>query len=296
MHRGEVIAEKEKFKVIDCEMCGFKHLNPIPSKEEIKEFYERQYYQEKIPKLLDPEREAKGLQWSNLWYRDRLLILDKYIGSKSKRLLDVGCGNGFFLKFMSENGWEVFGIEPSPKASEYACCLGLNVFDTTLEEFGGDKWFGYFDAINLKCVLEHVPNPMEILEICKSLLKDSGIMCVKVPNDFNILQLQVHKSGKPQWWVAIPDHINYFDFHSLEKLLEGLYFEIILRTADFPMELFLLMGENYLGNDEVGSKCHQKRMKFELSLPDELRRNIYIYLTKLGIGRNCIVYAKLRGI
>jgi len=276
MHKGKVVAEKGKFKVIECEMCGFKHLDPIPSKEEIKEFYERQYYQEKIPKLLDPEKEEKELQWSNLWYRDRLLTLNKYIEDEPKILLDVGCGNGFFLKFMSENGWEAFGIEPSPKASEHARSLGLNVFNTTLEEFVEKRWCGYFDAINLKCVLEHVPNPMEILEICKSLLKDSGMICVEVPNDFNILQLQVHKLNKPQYWIAIPDHINYFDFDSLEKLLKSLDYEIVLRTTDFPMEFFLLMGEDYIGNDEVGSKCHQKRMKFELSLPDELRRDIYI--------------------
>jgi len=60
MHKGKVAVEKGKYKVIDCEMCGFKHLDPIPSKEEIKEFYERQYYQEKIPKLLDPEKEEKN--------------------------------------------------------------------------------------------------------------------------------------------------------------------------------------------------------------------------------------------
>jgi len=276
MHEGKVVAKKGKAKVIDCEICGFKHLDPVPSKEEIKEYYKRQYYQKKIPKLLDPEKEEKEIEWTNLWYKDRLQTFNKYIREKPKRLLDVGYGNGFFLKFMRENGWEVFGIEPSLKASEYACSLDLNVFNTTLEEFTDDKWFNYFDAINLKCVLEHVPNPMEILEICKSLLKNSGMICVEVPNDFNALQLQVHKLGKPQWWIAIPDHINYFDFCSLEKLLESLGYEIVLNTTDFPMELFLLMGEDYIGNNEVGSKCHRKRMNFELNIPDELRRNIYI--------------------
>jgi len=276
MHKGKVVAEKENFKIIDCEICGFKHLDPIPSKEKIKEYYERQYYQEKIPKLLDPQKEAKELRWSTLKYRDSLSTLNGYIGDRSKRLLDIGCGNGFFLKFMKENGWEVFGIEPSPKASEYARSLDLNVFNITLEEFTNDKWFNYFDFINLKCVLEHIQNPVEVLKICKSLLKDSGMIRIEVPNDFNTLQLQVHKLGKPQWWIAIPDHINYFNFYSLEKLLENLGYEIVLITTDFPMELFLLMSEDYIGNNEVGSKCHQKRMNFELSLSDELRRNIYI--------------------
>ena len=295
MHKGKVVTEKGKFKLIDCEVCGFKHLDPIPSKEEIKEYYKKRYYQENISKILDSQKEAKELQWQYLWYRDMLLIFNKHIGDMNqKRLLDIGCGNGFFLKFMSENGWEAFGIEPSPKASEYARSLGLNIINTTLEEFAVDKWFNYFDAINLKCVLEHVPNPMEILEICKDLLKDSGMICVEVPNDFNSFQLKEHKLGKPQWWIAIPDHINYFDFRSLERVLESLGFEIVLRTTDFPMELFLLMGEDYIENDKVGSKCHQKRMKFELNIPDEIRRDIYISLAKLGIGRSCIVYVTLK--
>ena len=73
-------------------------------------------------------------------------------------------------------------------------------------------------------------------------------------------------------------------------------FEIILRTANFPMEIFLTMGDDYVGNDEIGSKCHQKRMKFELSIPDKFRRDMYISLAKLEIGRSCIVYAKLKGV
>lgn len=295
MHRGKVVAEKGDYKVIECEVCGFKHLDTIWQKEEIKEYYQSKYYQDKVPKLLDPEKEAREIQWASLSYRDSLVTLNQYIRDTTKKFLDVGCGNGFFLSFMNQNGWETFGIEPSKKASEYARSLGLfNIFNATLEEFTENKWYGYFDAINFKCILEHVPNPIEILKICRNLLKDSGIVCIEVPNDFNSLQLQIHKSGNPQWWVQTPDHINYFDFDSLEKLLERLNFEIILRTTSFPMELFILMGDNYIENDEIGSNCHQKRLKFDLSITDELRRNMYMSFARLGIGRSCIVYARLK--
>ena len=299
MHKGKVVAMVGKSKIIDCVLCGFKHLDPIPSKEEIQKYYEKQYYQEKNPKLLDYEKETKEIQWSNLWYRDRLSILNKYINKidETRRLLDVGCGNGFFLKFMDENGWEVFGIEPSCTASERAHSSNVNVFNTTLEDFIETKWHGYFDFINLKCVLEHVPNPIEVIDICKDLLNVSGMICIEVPNDFNALQLEAHehKLCKPHYWMSIPDHINYFDFFSLGKLLEKSGFEIVLQTADFPMELFLLMEENYVENNEIGSKCHKKRMKFESNIEDELRRNIYTSLAKSGIGRSCIMYAKLKG-
>ena len=97
---------------------------------------------------------------------------------------------------------------------------------------------------------------------------------------------------KKEWWIAIPDHINYFNFQSLEKLLKFYGFEILSKTTDFPMELFLLMGENYVDNPEAGKLCHQKRVNFELSIPKELRRNMYEKLLELGLGRECIIYAR----
>ena len=62
------------------------------------------------------------------------------------------------------------------------------------------------------------------------------------------------------------------------------------------MELFILMGEDYVRDEQVGKKCHKKRMKFELSISDEIRRNIYMSFAKLGIGRSCIIYARLKRI
>ena len=165
----------------------------------------------------------------------------------------------------------------------------------TIEEFKLQfKKQHFFDAINLDSVLEHLPNPKEALEISKDFLKNNGVIHVTVPNDFNLFQLQANKVvSKPLWWIAIPDHINYFNFETLEKLLEKVGFEIILRTTDFPMELFLLMGDDYVGNDEIGSLCHQKRMNLELNLPNNVRRKLYQKLASLGLGRECIVYGKI---
>ena len=117
-----------------------------------------------------------------------------------------------------------------------------------------------------------MPSPNETLKLCKGLLKPSGMIYIEVPNDFNGLQAELVKKGTDQWWVSVPDHVNYFTFGSLEKLLASLGFETALSTTGFPMEMFLLMGDNYLGNDELGSVCHQKRMNFELGISDEISR------------------------
>ncbi len=295
MHRGKVIYKKDPFEIINCADCGFAHLNPIPQENELKEFYKKQYYSEKRDKLKIPKKVVKEKLWyEKVVWKDRLDVFDKNIKEYPKRLLDVGCGYGYFLKFMKENGWEAVGIEPSPIACEYAKSLNLEVFNTTIEEFKLQfKKQHFFDAINLDCLLEHVLNPKEVLEISRDLLKNNGVIHVTVPNDFNPFQLQAKKVvSNPFWWIAIPDHINYFNFETLEKLLENVGFKIILRTTSFPMELFLLMGDDYVGDDEIGSLCHQKRMNLELNLPNNLRQKLYQKLASLGLGRKCIVYGK----
>jgi hypothetical protein len=94
------------------------------------------------------------------------------------------------------------------------------------------------------------------------------------------------------WWVAIPDHVNYFNFKSLKEFLKKCGFDVVYLFSDFPMEFFLLMDENYVKNTKKGRECHQKRVAFELSMPSDLRRRLYKSFAELGIGRNCLVFAR----
>lgn len=299
---------ERKFRIIKDQKYGYRRLEPIPSNEELERFYREKYYQTHIHKKKsypearrilngnenEREREIKWL--TSTYHKDALRVFDNCIKDTPKRVLDIGCGTGEFLKVMQDNGWISIGIEPSHQAYIYTQKLGLTVYNISLEKFVSSKAIldREFEAIYLKNILEHVPAPEKVLRICKNLLHPRyGMICVNVPNDFNKLQMYAAKNlGKNRWWIAIPEHINYFNFESLEKLIESVGFKVVLRTTDFPMELFLLMGDDYIGNNEVGSRCHQKRMNFEMSLPDDLRRRIYVKLASLGIGRSCIVYAK----
>lgn len=57
----------------------------------------------------------------------------------------------------------------------------------------------------------------------------------------------------------------------IEILIENLGFGSMLKTSDFPMELFPLIGEDYIKNYKVGSKYHQKRMELEINIPEKLK-------------------------
>ena len=107
-----------------------------------------------------------------------------------------------------------------------------------------------------------------LLQEIHMLMDEQSILVVRVPNDFSIIQECALKKVKVEpWWIAIPDHINYFNFKSLVRFLEQMNFMVVEYFDDFPMEIFLLFGDIYVGNPEVGSQCHKKRVTFELSLP-----------------------------
>jgi len=100
---------------------------------------------------------------------------------KGGKLLDVGCGNGRFLAWMRDLGWEVMGVEPDPRAGKVAFeKFGLDICQCTLEEahFPGNS----FDAITLHHVIEHLPNPITTLSECRRVLRDNGQISVVTPN------------------------------------------------------------------------------------------------------------------
>jgi 2-polyprenyl-3-methyl-5-hydroxy-6-metoxy-1,4-benzoquinol methylase len=208
-------------------------------------------------------------------------------------LLEVGCGIGDFVAFAQEHGFIAVGTEPAAEAAQEAAARGLTVHNLPLQRFAARFPSARFDVVVMINVLEHLPNAVQALHTCKQVLKPKGILCIHVPNDFSQMQVvATEKLGIDPWWIAFPDHINYFDFESLRQLLDRLEFETIHAQATFPMEMFLLMGENYVGNRDVGNGCHMRRVQFEMSVPPELRRKIYTALASVGVGRTCLVFGR----
>ena len=149
-------------------------------------------------------------------------------------------------------------------------------------------------------------DPISVLKKSYSLLKRGGIIVVEVPNDFNLLQKLVQKElKKKEYWITLSsnsknsgtlDHLNYFNFSSISDLIKRAGFKIIIKESTFPLELFLLMGQDYVKNPKIGKKIHLERIQFEKNFVKrkeiELKRTIYQKLAEIGIGRTAIIYAK----
>jgi len=289
------------FRVIEDPTYGFRRLDPIPGEAEVSEFYESRYYDllrkgnraPELRRLMEGgDAAAKELQWLREGlYTDIVNVLDEV--SPGRRLLEVGCGTGDFISFSQEHGFSSVGTEPALKIAQLAASKSLTIHAMTLDKFVAHAPTAKFDVVVMLNVLEHVPDALRTLQACKQLLVPEGILCVRVPNDFTEIQAAARqKTGADPWWIAVPDHINYFNFASLRQTLDCLGLDTVYAQGDFPMEMFLLMGENYVGNPDVGSRCHARRVQFDLGLQPELRRRIYSALASAGVGRDCLVFAK----
>lgn len=293
-HQGATLSTGNGYEVIDCRACGFKHINPIPTREDLESIYPKEYYATENPGWI--KKTLSEIDYWNLVYDDRYDVLERFVAPEHLRILDVGSFLGLFLKRGKERGWRELGIEPSEQGVRYAAGQGVLTWRGFYEDISNEK-LGRFGAVNLALTLEHVADPAAILSKTYEVLSEGGIVCVEVPNDFSPLQGAVRKAlYKPAYWPAPPHHINYFDFESLSKLLERCGFSVVYKTATFPMEVFLLMGEDYLGNDPVGRTCHGRRMNFELNLNKsglkEFRRELYQFLASKNVGREVVLFAQ----
>jgi len=292
-HYGQILDTKNGFDVIECETCEFKHIIPIPTQEELDKLYKEEFYSTEKPRYFKGVEE--DLEWWEMTYRNYYQLFEKYCQKGKKRLLEIGSGPGYFLKCGKELGWDVLGFEPSKQAYEYSQKFGVKVINDFFSERDTDK-YGKFDVVYMNTVIEHLPDPISLIKGAKSVLKPNGIICIISPNDYNPLQNILRKNlGYEPWWVAPPQHINYFDFESIKKLLERLGFEIVESTGTFPMEFFLLSGDNYVGNDKLGRKCHFKRKIFEGNMykyGSEYLDSIYKFLAGNDIGREFVVIGR----
>jgi 2-polyprenyl-3-methyl-5-hydroxy-6-metoxy-1,4-benzoquinol methylase len=290
-HRGPALSAGEQWDVMDCQDCGFVHLDPIPTDDELSALYASVEYYEEYPGWLDKDEREKDY-W-RLEHVDKLDAWKRLGATPGGRVLDVGCSGGLLLEDARDRGFDVLGIEPSPTAAKHAQAKDIEVIEALFQDV--DLPAASFDVVHARLLLEHLPDPRDFVTWAARLLAPHGVLTLQVPNEFNLLQRTAHSVlDKPQWWVAPPFHINYFTFDGLEALVSQCGLQPVERDTSFPVEWFLLMGQDYIGDEAVGASIHQQRMLLEhrLELAGE-RRPLHEYLAVRGLGREAIVHAQL---
>lgn len=276
---------------------GFYELTVKPSPKELDEYYSKKYYQENKA-TYDSKYPDEELKYIKNKIDQKYALLQPYLKNNSQlALLDLGCGEGFALRFFLEKKWEVKGLD----YSSFGCmqhnpeCLDKVVTGdiygnlSALQE-SGEK----FDLIWLDNVLEHVLDPFELLNICHKLCKQRSILMIEVPNDFSRLQQSLYDNGliDKRFWVVVPDHISYFNKEGLTKLCGEAGWHERKVIADFPID-FNLANEksNYIMDKSNGKSAHKQRVFIDNlmhSISVEKTNAYYEALADLGLGRSII--------
>jgi len=297
-HKGKVLYSSNNTKVISCSTCGFAHIVPLPLTSSVDAFYENEFYEKTKQGYI--KKHTEDLEWWKTEFDDKYQIFKgKLSGIRNPRLLDIGSGPGYFIQEGKKRGWEVLGIEPGGLPHHFSTNeLGMDVIRGV---FSTDnyKQFGKFHVVHMNNVLEHMVNPHQVFSMIHKILFPDGLLCVTVPNDFNPLQEILTKFMKKEhWWVNTREHLNYFNIESLTGLFERNGFKVFEKTASFPLELFVLMGDDYIGDPDLGRKIHQKRKNLEVAFHEAnamgLKREIYQTLAQLGIGREITIYGSMQ--
>ena len=150
-------------------------------------------------------------------YQYKNLIQNYHL--EGKRFIEVGCGQGEFLKVLTEFPVEAHGIEHDPHLVELARAQGLDVMEGFTETEDTRFPGGLYDVFLSFNFLEHQPDPGTMLQAIYRNLEDDAVGLITVPSFEYIMD---HNS----YFELIRDHIAYYTFETLTPLLERNGFQV----------------------------------------------------------------------
>lgn len=217
---------------VTSELSQCKHCNFIQSTNltDVLAFYEN---------LEDPSYEANR--------KERLLQARKIVHTIKKhkasgRLLDIGAGSGILVEEAIKGGFDASGIEPSSwlqkKATEHSLPVVLGTFPNA-------DCTGPYDVITIIDVIEHVNNPLHLLQEAHKALAPDGIIIVVTPNVGSIVASML----RFKWWHFRIAHIGYFNKKNLDLALTTSKFTKISMTSTtwyFALDYLVARVNTYL--------------------------------------------------
>jgi len=227
----------KKFTLVQCTNCGLIYLNPMPTENEIGNYYPKKlYYTESLPSRL----------YSEIICHRKYATITNHV--RDGKVLDVGCGTGGLLSLFKSENWHAYGVEVSKDGYLVAKQkLGTHVFNCELRDCRFPS--NFFDVVILNHVLEHMLHPVEELEEISRILKNNGILYLSVPN---INSLQFRCTKKFWFHLDVPRHVYHYLPSTLVSLLKQTGFtltsKIMFSAIDFPLDFFQSLRAKWFNN------------------------------------------------
>jgi 2-polyprenyl-3-methyl-5-hydroxy-6-metoxy-1,4-benzoquinol methylase len=214
------------FTIVECEQCGLGFVNPRPTIADIQKYYPAQYYQG--PPTKSHER---YLAWR--FSEEARFLKPLEDGTERQRLLDVGCANGDFPRFMAARGWEVEGVENAESSKP------ITDFRIYTEEFNRiPVREPRYDAVTAWAVLEHVHDPMAYFRKAAEVLKKGGVFVFLVQNFHSV-------ASRYLFCEDVPRHLYFFTRETAKQYLEKTGFA--LEKEVNGRKIYKLAPYNWLG-------------------------------------------------
>ncbi len=225
----------KEISIVRCKSCSFVYLYPniYFTEKLLSEMYNVNYWDNNAIKDKDFKNMDDKIQIMNE-------VIKLYNGSmKGKKILDIGCGMGEFLKVASDLGMDPLGMDIDKTTTDYIFnTYGYNTKTAWLEEDTFEE--NTFDFIVLSHVVEHLQNPVEFVKRIHKFLKPGGIFIMATPNVDSLLNIiygickQIKHKTKDSFYIiplVSPYHINGFNKKTARTLNETCKLEVLYNEA-----------------------------------------------------------------
>jgi len=210
----KLIFKYKKFNYYRCSSCGLVSTLPLPSDKSIREHYQRGFIEGNYKFLREYSNQYKRVYFQFAEILEEKLSR-KNISLKNLKVLDVGCFTGEFLEIIKNKGADVYGLELQKEAVEIADKKIPNrIFQSDLNSQKISK--RKFDIVSLLGVVEHVKDPIALINQSYKLLNKNGIIIIQTPNSSSLPARILKKYWPPYSPI---EHIHLFSKKSLYQAL-----------------------------------------------------------------------------
>jgi SAM-dependent methyltransferase len=191
----------------------------MPETASLDDFYSRFHYPHEAGGTYDDAVEAHAAAD----FPAKIALIRSAVGGRPVRLLDVGCGKGFFVKACRDAGIDASGIDLSQAAIEVARDdLGVPAVCGRIED--ATQQLGSFDVVTLWATIEHLPNPLTTLSTIRSVLPPGGWFFLDTGTGHDLLECLL--PGLTQWYDP-PQHVFVFSPAGMKCLLSRAGFSVV---------------------------------------------------------------------
>ena len=270
--------EKDGYQIVKCTVCSTVFLNHNADEASLRSFYSAEYFQAGSDSRGYENYEACE-NFLTVNFQRRIRQLGRFV--PSGRVLDIGCGYGFFLKALGPN-YAGTGIDVSPHAVSIAReKYGLDARMGPLEK--GMFPDGHFSLVTMWDAIEHLSDPKETLKIVHDILQDGG-MCVIVTGNVDSLMAKI--CGRRWHLYTLPEHLWFFSNETLTNLLENNGFRIVKMNNDlccYSLDyLFERIMKTFLNSSWADQEYPLKSILTKLIIPFSLFDLSYVLCQKQG--------------